>query len=164
MDDLLTIRAATPNDEPFLWEALYHAVYVPKGKPPLSRDIVNQPEITRYVSGWGRLCDRGVVAVMGNQPVGAAWLRLWMNGDNGFGYVDNHTPELSISVLPECRGTGIGTRMMELLLNDPETKFSGVSLSVTAENPAVRLYRRFGFETVETKGDSLTMIKRWRLK
>jgi GNAT superfamily N-acetyltransferase len=160
VNESLTYRPVVLSDEPFLWEALYHAVYVPPGNPPLPRDIVRLPEIGRYVSGWAKPGDVGFVAVTTDQPVGAAWLRLWTNGDRGFGYVDDQTPELSIAVLPEYRGRGIGTRLMEFLLNDPAAGMTGVSLSVTAENPAVRLYRRFGFETVETIGDSLIMVKR----
>jgi GNAT superfamily N-acetyltransferase len=164
MDESFVIRPAVPNDETFLWEALYHAVYVPAGSAPLPRDIVRLPEIGRYVSGWGRPGDRGVVAVIADQPVGAAWLRLWMNGDRGFGYVDDQTPELSIAVLPEFRGCGVGSRLMAGILELANEKATDVSLSVTAENPAVRLYRRFGFETVEIVGDSLTMVKRWRIE
>ena len=39
----ITVRASQKSDEPFLWEMLYQALYVPEGEPPLPREIVQQP-------------------------------------------------------------------------------------------------------------------------
>jgi ribosomal protein S18 acetylase RimI-like enzyme len=142
-----------------LWEMLYHAIYVPEGQALPERDVVTQPELARYVSGWGEEDDMGFVATDGEgmQPLGAAWLRLLRGEDKGFGFVDEATPELSVAVLPEHRGQGIGTRLLTRLLQVAATHFAAVSLSVDADNPALRLYRRLGFETVGTSGTSLTM-------
>ncbi|HEU4594495.1 MAG TPA: hypothetical protein VFS10_04935, partial [Pyrinomonadaceae bacterium] len=73
------IRAATSEDEPFLWEMLYQSLYVEEGAAPFPREVMRQPELARYVEGWGRAGDLGFVAVErggGNLPVGAAWSRL----------------------------------------------------------------------------------------
>jgi hypothetical protein len=43
------ILPLTKVDEPFLWEMLYHALYVPEGNPPFPKDIVNNPDIAKYV-------------------------------------------------------------------------------------------------------------------
>jgi ribosomal-protein-alanine N-acetyltransferase len=45
-------------------------------------------------------------------PIGAAWLRLWSKDEQGYGFVDVHTPELSMAVRPEFRGQGIGTLLL----------------------------------------------------
>ena len=59
----LIIREASASDEPFLREMLYHSLYVPEGCAPFDRDIVTRPEIAKYVEGWGRSGDLGLIAV-----------------------------------------------------------------------------------------------------
>jgi ribosomal protein S18 acetylase RimI-like enzyme len=153
------IRPATPDDEPLLWEMLYLALFVPPGKPPLPRDLVQDPELARYVRHWGREHDLGAVALHPTQgePIGAAWLRLWDGVERGYGFLDARTPELSMAVLPAYRGQGVGTRLLARLLGAADERYEAVSLSVATDNPAVRLYQRFGFAVVVRGGTSLTM-------
>jgi ribosomal protein S18 acetylase RimI-like enzyme len=156
-----TIRPITPADEPFLWEALYHAIYLAPGDTPPERDIVNRPELARYARGWDDVNDIGFVAVSQEiqQPIGAAWIRLLTSDNRGYGYIDDATPELSIAVLPEYRGQGVGTGLLTHLLQAVSIHRRSVSLSVEAGNLASRLYRRLGFEIVRTSGTSLIMRK-----
>jgi ribosomal protein S18 acetylase RimI-like enzyme len=153
------IRLATPDDEPLLWEMLYLALFVPPGSPPLPRDVVQSPALARYVRRWGRDHDLGAVALHPTQgePMGAAWLRLWAPDERGYGYCDAETPELSMAVLPAYRGQGVGGRLLDYLLRAADERHRAVSLSVSADNPALRLYRRFGFVVVGQCGQSLTM-------
>jgi len=155
------LRPLTQEDEPFLWEMLYQAIYIAEGDPLPERDIVNRTEIAKYVRGWGRAHDSGFIAIdIGSQqPIGAAWLRLLTGDDKGYGYVDDATPELSVAVLPGHRGKGIGTRLLTQLLRAASIHYPAVSLSVAPDNPASRLYRRLGFETVGMSDTSLTMRK-----
>ena len=152
------IRPLKVEDEPFLWEMLYQALYVPEGQRALPREIVQIPELARYFQGWGRRGDCGFLGCdpLANQPVGAVWLRLPVGEYKGYGYVDNNTAELSIAVFPEYRGRGTGTQLLTHLLAS-EWGRSPLALSVSADNPAVRLYQRFGFETVSKSDGSLTM-------
>jgi GNAT superfamily N-acetyltransferase len=153
------IRPATPADEPLLWEMLYLTLFVSPGSPPLPPEVVQSPELARYDRHWGREHDLGAVALHPEQgePVGAAWLRLWAPDDRGYGYCDAETPELSMAVVPAHRGRGVGSRLLESLLRAAEEKHRAVSLSVSADNPALRLYLRFGFVVVGECGRSLTM-------
>jgi hypothetical protein len=48
-----SVRPAETEDESFLWEMLYHAIYVPPGGTPPARDVVKLPEFARYVQDWG---------------------------------------------------------------------------------------------------------------
>ena len=107
--------------------------------------VQENPDLARYVSGWGRRGDLGVVALQGDCAVGAAWLRLWSEGDRGYGYVANEIPELAIAVIPSLRGQEMGTALLNQLLQAAKSQFSAISLSTRADNPAVRLYQRMGF-------------------
>jgi GNAT superfamily N-acetyltransferase len=147
------LRAATVLDEPFLWEMLHLALFVPPGEPPLPRSMLRDPTIARYVDGWGtRSGDSGLIALVDGTPVGAAWLRYFLASDPGYGFVDTRTPELSIAVLPTHRGKGIGSQLLERLLQGVHA----TSLSCDPGNPAWRLYVRLGFEPLP---DGRTMLR-----
>jgi ribosomal protein S18 acetylase RimI-like enzyme len=157
-----TIRPAVQADEPFLWEMLYQSLYVEEGDAPFPRDVVNHPHLARYVEGWGRAGDIGFVAVDsdGRQPIGAVWSRLPVGENKGFAYVDDATPELSIAVLPEHRGKGIGTHLLNHHLEAAQKTYEAVSLSVSPKNPVRRLYERLSFEVVEVRGTHPVMRKK----
>ena len=87
---------------------------------------------------------------------GAAWARIVRT----YGHIDDTTPLLSTSLLPEHRGRGIGTTLMDRLLDQLRTiGHRRASLSVRKANPALRLYRRAGFVDHREEGDELIMIK-----
>ena len=152
------IRPLTTEDEPFLWEMLYQALHVPKGQAAPPREIIHLSELARYVQGWGRENDCGFLAIDATEgrPIGAVWLRLMVDENKGYGYVDDKTLELSIAVLPQYRGQGIGTKLLAHLF-DSEHASSSMSLSVSVENSAVHLYKRFGFTVITKSAESLTM-------
>ena len=64
---------------------------------------------------------------------------------------------IDISLLPEHRGAGIGTKLMKEL--QEEARAAGTKLSIHVErfNPARRLYERLGFKQVEEKEVYLLM-------
>jgi ribosomal protein S18 acetylase RimI-like enzyme len=157
-----TIRELTRTDEAFLYEMLYHAIYVPPGGAPPLREVVRQPDLSRYVAGFGEPGDMGYSAIdcASTQPIAAAWLRLLTGENRGYGYVDDATPELTVAVLPVFRGQGIGTALLQQLLIAATERYHAVSLSVWRENPAYRLYETFGFEVVSQNEQDAVMI--WR--
>ncbi len=155
----IEIRALTKADESFLWDMLYQAIYVPEGQAPPPYEIVYQPALAWYVQDWGRDGDCGfLVSDESGQQIGAIWLRFAIDGHHGYGYVDEATPELSLALLPDYRGKGIGTQLFARLFDSPCTH-PRVSLSVSVNNPARRLYERVGFAEVAQNDDSLTMIR-----
>ncbi len=139
---LLPIEA---SDEPFLWEMLFQALYVPEGSPPFSRDVLAETDIACYVKGWGRPGDWGMIAWEGDTPVGAIWLRKWSGKEKGYGYVDETIPEMSIALLADHRGRGLGTHMIQEIVRIAHKDYPGISLSVVETSPARRLYERLGF-------------------
>ena len=160
------MRAADVEDEPFLWRMLLEAAHA--GDEVDGPDALKtMPELARYVEGWGRPGDIGVIAIRYGEPVGAAWLRLLVGDDAAYGYVDDSTPELAIAVDPALTGQGIGGALLTRLLRDAERSFAAVSLSVRGDNDARRLYERFGFRPVDGSevgnrvgGMSITMVHR----
>lgn len=158
----VSFRPVTPADQSFLWEICYHAVHVPAGQPPYPREIVYVPEISRYVRDWGQPDDLGLIALNDGKPVGATWLRLLTGENKGYGYVDASTPELSMALLPEYRGKGIGSQLLARLFAAAEPRYAAICLSVSRDNPAQRLYQRMGFTVVGENDSSFTMVKRWR--
>src|SRR4051794_1308510 len=145
------IRPLTAEDEPLLWEMLYHGIHGTETDAPASPDIVHQPEFARYVSGWGRSGDSGFVAhePHAGKPLGAAWFRLAESESKA-------VPELAFAVRREYRRHGIGAALLTYLVKaDPQ--YSTVLIPVSLDNPAVRLYERFGFRVVEHEAKSVLM-------
>lgn len=156
------IRSLEITDVSFLWEMLYQALYVPPEANPLPRNTVFEPELAKYVQNWQQdRDDLGLIAVLAESQtqIGAAWLRMFTRDNPGYGYVDESIPELSIAVLPEYRGQGIGTNLLIQLFAEASNCYSAVSLSVSSDNPALHLYHRLGFEVVKQHELSLTMKK-----
>lgn len=152
-------RCVTLADEAFLWTALYHAIHVSDARPP-ARDIVEGPELARYVRGWRYDVEPGVIAeTRAGVAVGACWLRLLQRENAGYGYLAEDIPELSVAVLPEYRNRGIGSALLDHLIRAAEPRFRGISLSVSITNPARRLYARKGFVEISTSGDSILMAR-----
>jgi len=152
-------RALTEDDEPFLWDMLYYAIFVPEHAPPPERSIVHHPDLAKYVKGWSRQHDDGLAALSTaeRRSIGAAWWRLFTHDDPGYGYVDDQTPELAVAVLPGHRNHGVGTRLLTQLLQEARTQYQCVSLSVSAAHPARRLSQRLGFQEIGGRGMSVTM-------
>jgi len=145
------IRVMRESDYDCLPELLYQAIYIPTGEELPPRSIINDPEIFVYIKDFGISSgDLGVVADQNGQVVGAAWTRIIP----AYGHIDNDTPELAISILPEFRGYGIGTKLMKKLFAVlREHGYRQTSLSVQKDNPAVRLYKRLGYKITEEKLD-----------
>jgi ribosomal protein S18 acetylase RimI-like enzyme len=59
---------------------------------------------------------------------------------------------IDIAFLPEHRGAGFGTALLTDLMDEAAAAGKAVSIHVEKFNPAMRLYRRLGFEQVEDKG------------
>ena len=146
----LEIRPILECEYPVLEDFLYHAIFLPPGIEPLPREIIFEPEIFVYIKDFGGKDDCCVVAEQNGEIVGAAWTRIIP----AYGHIDNKTPELAISVLPNYRGRGIGSEIMKNLFELlRERGYQQTSLSVQKDNPAVRFYERLGYKTTEERID-----------
>lgn len=155
----LIIRVIHSEEYPLLREFLYQAIFLPEGTQPPSRSVVDLPSLQIYIADFGtRLGDHCLVAEVNEKIVGAAWSRIMED----YGHVDKDTPSLAISLLPEYRGLGIGTKLLNSLLSLLHEKgFYQVSLSVQKKNPAFRLYKRAGFQILEEKDTEYLMLLKY---
>jgi ribosomal protein S18 acetylase RimI-like enzyme len=134
-------------------DMLRHAYYWRWGDPATA-DLPT----SRYVEQWGRPGDAAMIALDDGISVGAAWYRLFKAAAPGYGFVDESIPELTIAVVPSRRGRGFGEELLAGLLDRARQEgYEALSLSVEKENPALRLYERFGFRPVGEIGDSVVM-------
>lgn len=152
----LIIRAMQPEEYPLLREFLYQAIFLPEGTVPPSRSVIDLPELQIYIADFGtQFGDHCLAAEVNGKIVGTVWSRTMAD----YGHIDKDTPSLAISLLPEYRGQGIGTKLLNDLLSLLcEKGFRQVSLSVQKKNPAVRLYKRAGFQILEEKGTEYLMF------
>jgi len=155
-----SIRAVTADDQDFLWETLYLSLYVREGEPAFDRQVIYEPHLAKYVEHWGQAGDVGYIAINDQQqPIGAVTARVLPADNQGYGYIDDVTPELGLAVLDEYRGQGVGTALMEALTTElRRQQIAQVSLSVDPSNPVVGLYTRLAFEEVGVSGTSITMV------
>jgi len=86
----------------------------------------------------------------------ALWLIIEVNGTSvGRLYFERWTSELriiDIALLPDARGKGIGAAILQDLLDESASAGKNVGIHVEKVNPAMSLYRRLGFRTIEDKG------------
>jgi ribosomal protein S18 acetylase RimI-like enzyme len=158
---MATVRAASASDGDFLRQMLVMAADWRPGPRRLTvADVLAEPMLAHYVFGWPRAGDFGVIADGDSGlPIGAAWCRLFPADDPGYGFVAVDVPEVSIGVVEEARGAGVGRRLMEdLVAAAGERGVARLSLSVEIDNPARGLYDRLGFVEVHHGGGSLTMV------
>jgi len=163
-DAVVRLRPATLADRPFLYEMLHEANHwslPPEApRPPLAETLAEEV-VSRYVDGWGRPGDAGVVTEADGQPVGACWLRLFTANHHGWGFVAPDVPELSIAVAPAWRRQGIGTRLLAAAVAQArQAGHPAVSLDVMLENPARTLYERAGFREFasDEEAQACTMV------
>jgi len=150
------IREIRKEDQDFLFDILYHAIFIEPGAKPPGRDELKKPEIRIYAENWGKLTDYGYLAVdvKTKKKIGAAWLRQI----RGFGYVADDIPEIGIAVFPEYRSMGIGKALLKQLLDATTDIYETISLAVQANNKtAISLYKKLGFKELGKKGTEIIM-------
>ena len=152
------IRPLAENEIPLLDEFLYQAIFIPAGVQPPDRAIIRQPELQVYIRDFGKNeTDHCLVADADGKIVGAVWARIM----DDYGHVDDETPSLAISLLPEYRNKGIGTalmlRMLDLLA---KYGYQRTSLAVQKANYAAGMYEAVGFGTVDENEEEYIMVCR----
>lgn len=142
---MLETRSLRPDDQDSLWNWLHIALWDPPPAPLRPRQVLASPQVRIYAEAWGRPGDVGVVGVVNGTDVGACWMRLLPDGV-GLAFVDAHTPQLGIALIPAFQRQGLGGPLLfAALAAARDAGYRQVSLTVHPENPAIALYRRSGF-------------------
>ena len=97
--------------------------------------------------------DLGLYALVDNCIAGAIWCRELNN--------NRDTPILSVAILPEFKGEGIGAFMMNQFLEEAGAIYEQITIDITHKPKAISFYEKFGFERVD---DSLVLMKKLEKK
>lgn len=84
-----------------------------------------------------------------NRPIGRLYWRARGHSAN----------LIDMSLLPEERGRGIGSALLTGITRDADEVGLPIGLHVEPDNPALQLYRRFGFECEFDNGVYLKMLR-----
>lgn len=158
------LRAAVQGDGAFLADMVVEAANWRAGGVRPRHEVLSHPAHGRYIAGWMRPGDAGVVAVdEQGDPVGAAWYRMLPRTEPGYGYVATGVPEMIIGVRPIWRSHGVGRALLQRLCESARAEgFGRLSLSVERDNFARTLYRSEGFAVTAAGHGRDTMVKRLR--
>src|SRR3954463_4545248 len=130
---MIEIRPVRTDDLSFLSDMGWEAAAVSGEVRAMGRDAaLTMPSIRKYLAGWGRAGDGGVVAFdKHGGGLGAAWYRLFPPDDPAYGFVAPDIPELSMGVVERERGKGVGRALLKaLLVRAREDGYRAISLSV----------------------------------
>ena len=150
------IRTLREKEKELLKDFLYEAIFIPEGVEAPDRDIIEKPELKIYYEDFGKdTADHCLVAEDEGKVIGAVWTRIM----NDYGHIDDKTPSFAISLYREYRGRGIGTKLMQEMLNLLKEKgYKRASLAVQKANYAVRMYKKVGFKTVDENEEEYIMV------
>ena len=86
-----------------------------------------------------------------NVPIGRFYVGRWKS----------EIRIVDIALTPETRGGGIGTALLQEVLDEGTRTGKAVTIHVERFNPALRLYQRLGFRHVDEHG--VYYLMRWEL-
>lgn len=153
---MIIIREMRKEEYPLLEEFLFQAIFQKDPANPIPREEIYKPTLQVYIKDFGdRPADHCLCAEEDGRVIGAVWVRIIP----GFGSIDDQTPEFAISLLPDCRGRGIGTSLMQAMLRHlKEAGFPKTSLAVQKANYAVRMYQKVGFRIIGENTEEYIMV------
>jgi RimJ/RimL family protein N-acetyltransferase len=155
-DPSITLRPVTAADFEFLAE-LYAGTRAEEMKlvdwPDEQKRAFLRSQFTAQCDHYARYYADGSFDVIerGGLPIGRLYV---FRGD------PHDVRIVDISLVPEARGGGLGTELLLGIMRDAEGSGRSVSIHVERFNPALRLYKRLGFEHVDEHGAYYLM--RWR--
>ena len=150
------IRKIREHEYKLLDDFIYEAIFIPEGVEPPPKSIINQPDLQVYIKDFGtQKDDICFVAEADKKVVGAVWVRDM----NDYGHIEEGVPSFAISLYKEYRNLGIGTRLMETMLDELKSRgYKKTSLAVQKANYAARMYTKVGFVVVDENDEEYIMV------
>lgn len=146
----LSLREATPEDEPFLLE-VYASTRLEElegfGWSDEQKNAFFKMQFLARERCYPRVDNR--IILFEGQPVG----RLQVER------TDTSILLRDIEILTEFRNMRIGSRLIKDLMNEATAAGKPIQLHVVSTSPAVRLYERLGF--IRTGGDAAYLEMKW---
>jgi ribosomal protein S18 acetylase RimI-like enzyme len=147
MSHQLTFRPIDENDQPFLFE-----LYATTRHDELAQtewtdfekeNFLRQQFIAQHQFYTEQFTTAEFhIIEMEHEPIG----RLYMD------YRKDEHRIIDIALLPEYRNQGIGSQLLEDIIQKAEKADKPVRIHVEKYNPALNLYNRFGFVTIGDTG------------
>jgi GNAT superfamily N-acetyltransferase len=144
---VVTFRPIEPGDAPFLCR-VYASTREEELRPvPWSaaeKDAFLRQQFQAQHAYYQEHYDatRFEVILRDGRPIGRLYVARWKD----------EIRIVDIALLPEHRGAGIGTAILQDLLAEAAAAGKPVRIHVERLNPARRLYERLGFVPIEDKG------------
>jgi ribosomal protein S18 acetylase RimI-like enzyme len=164
MAETVTLRAAQPEDESFLFsvyastraEEVALTGWLPSQQEQFLRmqfDAQTRSYRTQFPQAkhWVIRCGEGA----------AGRMILDRSVHRTVDRTENEILLIDIAVLPEHRGKGIGSVLIGKLIEEASECGKAIRIHVERFNPALAWYRRLGFKTVNESEIYLEMV--WRL-
>ena len=152
----IEIKQVSPREYgDFLLQVLEIAFEHPLDYPGTEQD----PLFHNYKNALFNAEGATLVAASDDVLLGAAWYRNYPEDLPGYADV-NDAAEVSIGIIPEERGKGIGLRLLQDLVEVAvNERVEALCLDVLNDNyAAIELYMRVGFQAIREGEDSMTMI------
>ncbi len=157
----MILRPATPQDEPLLFE-LFAAEKVPEFAAIGLTEAQYRPLLEMQYRGRA-------ISYSAQHPEAESWIiclqqaaELTAVGQ----YLLVKTPQgsriVDLAVLPQYRGQGIATQVLQQLAQQSAAAGKALTLRVMKGNQAIRLYTRLGFDVVNEDEISHEML--WHFK
>ncbi|MEM7673660.1 MAG: GNAT family N-acetyltransferase [Verrucomicrobiota bacterium] len=154
------LRQVGEQDQEFLLEMLYIALWDAPDEPRRPRSVLEKPSIKKFVEGWGRRDDFGLLAIdpSSDRRIGVIWARL-----DGYGAPDGfgcEYPCLGIAVIDGFQSQGVGSYLMSRFIEVLRSRVEGLRLGVHPRNDrAMGLYSKFGFAQYAIGGGGYPQMK-----
>ena len=150
------IRKMECFEYPLLNTFLYEAIFQREEMNLLPKSVIEEPELKVYIQNFGiEKDDYCFCAEVDGKVIGAVWVRNIC----GYGSIDDVTPELAISLYKKFREHGIGTKMMEKMIDYLKQRgYTKTSLAVQKDNYAVKMYLDVGFQIVDENEEEYIMV------
>ena len=143
----ITFRPITPDDEPFLYR-----VYASTRLEELAPLQWSEAQMTEFLT----MQFQAQHTYYQEQFPNASFQIILLDGQAiGRLYRElrgNNLHILDIALLPEYRNQGIGTRLLQDIIDEGDKGGHPVSIYVEFNNPALRLYQRLGFHQIQIHG------------